>query len=71
MIGDRWYTTINDSIIDQVSRDELDMVKQRHASTFVESFRERTHASLAQACMMWNTLRIRLGYESPENMRGL
>jgi hypothetical protein len=67
MIGDRWYSDCDDSIIDMVASDELDMVEQGHATTFVHLFQARTRASLAEACMMWNTLRIRLEYESPHD----
>jgi hypothetical protein len=64
VIGERYYRNAQDSIIDLVDGDEMDMIERCQTHRFVQHFRARTHVDLAHAAMLWNTLRIRLGYET-------
>jgi len=63
VIGWRYYRNASDSIIDLVDGDELDLLDRGLSTHFVTRIRNRTGIDLVHACMLWNTLRIRLGYE--------
>jgi len=65
MIGDRYFANARDSLIDSVDSEELDMIDRGLSVAFVKHLRNRTNVGLPHACMMWNTLRIRLGYDPP------
>lgn len=63
MIGSRYYLSIGSAAIDSLDAYELDCIDRGESGPFVRHYKSRTDASMYHAIMMWNTLRVHLGYE--------